>query len=241
MRLAMRRGLTAGICLLIGVWTLGGAEVAYRGTTYLVARISLYWLDPDGRRFGQLCAVQHFLEGRGRRVRLLMNAGIFDPTGTPNGLVIIDGKVRRPLNRSAGTGNFYLRPNGVFFVEGDRAAVRTTAEFAQERTVPRLAIQSGPLLLRGGVTHPAFRADSTSRLHRNGVGVRRDGTVLFAITEFDQPHWPNLWEFADFFRSQGCDDALFLDGDISQMVVDPAGPISPGNYFGAIFAVSEPR
>jgi len=34
---------------------------------------------------------------------------------------------------------------------------------------------------------------------------------------------------------------LFLDGDISQMIVDPKGPIPPRNYFGAIFAVSEAR
>jgi len=34
---------------------------------------------------------------------------------------------------------------------------------------------------------------------------------------------------------------LFLDGDISQMVVDPRGPISPSNFFAAIFAVSEAK
>jgi uncharacterized protein YigE (DUF2233 family) len=51
----------------------------------------------------------------------------------------------------------------------------------------------------------------------------------------------NLFEFADFFRSRGCRDALFLDGDISQVIVDPKGAIPPGNNFGAIFAVAEKR
>jgi len=169
----------------------------------------------------------------------MMNAGIFEQDGTPSGLLISDGITRHSLNERAGTGNFYLPPNGVLFILGGKAFVRTTAEFAKVNETPRLAIQSGPLLLREGRTHPAFREDSTNRLHRNGVGIRRDGSVLFAITELDQPKRPNLWEFADFFRAQGCADALFLDGDISQMVVDPKGPIAPGNYFGAIFAVSE--
>ena len=88
--------------------------------------------------------------------------------------------------------------------------------------------------------HSSFRAESTNYLHRNGVGVRKDGKVLFAITEFGQSRYPNLYEFAAFFRSQGCADALFLDGDLSQMVIDPKGPIPAGNHFGAIFAISKP-
>ncbi len=36
----------------------------------------------------------------------------------------------------------------------------------------------------------------------------------------------------------GCDNALFLDGDISQMAVNPTGPIR-SNEFGAMFVVSE--
>lgn len=69
------------------------------------------------------------------------------------------------------------------------------------------------------------------------MGVRPDGTVVFAITEFGQPRYATLHEFAEFFRSQGCPNALFLDGDISRMFVNP-GDIPPSNYFGAIFAIA---
>jgi uncharacterized protein YigE (DUF2233 family) len=221
-----------------------GATIEYHGTRYLTFvaqpdQVEIYWRDADGQRIGQFSRLQEYLAGQGRVVRFMMNAGIFEQDGTPSGLLISDGVTRLPLNQQAGAGNFYLQPNGVFFTLGGKAFVRTTAEFAKVKETPRVAIQSGPLLLRDGRTHPAFRQDSMNRLHRNGVGILRDGRVLFAITELDQPKRPNLWEFADFFRSQGCADALFLDGVISQMVVDPKEPVVSGNDFGAIFAVSE--
>ena len=55
-----------------------------------------------------------------------------------------------------------------------------------------------------------FKEDSKWRLHRNGVGIDKDGGVLFVMTEFGSAKKPNLWEFADVFRRLGCRDALFL-------------------------------
>jgi len=171
----------------------------------------------------------------------MMNAGIFEEGGIPAGLVAIEGKCLRPLNTADGNGNFFLKPNGVFYVESGLARVVSTPEYAARKPSPRIAIQSGPLLLQNGRIHPAFRPASLHRLHRNGVGIKKDGSVLFVITEFGQSRFPNLYEFADFFRSQGCADALFLDGDLSQMIVNPKTSILPGNHFGAIFAVTEPK
>ena len=68
----------------------------------------------------------------------------------------------------------------------------------------------------------------------------RTGRVVFAITEFGETNLVNLYDFAELFRSLGCRDALFLDGDISGCVVNPTGPIVPGNHFGAIIAVTRP-
>lgn len=86
--------------------------------------------------------------------------------------------------------------------------------------------------------NPTARFLGAAKWPQNG-GVRRDGRVVFAVTDLDHPRWPNLWDFADLFRALGCEDALFLDGDLSQMVVDPPGEIPSGNYFGAIFVVVE--
>ena len=100
------------------------------------------------------------------------------------------------------------------------------------------AVQSGPLLLEKGKTHPAFNKDLKSRLLRNGVGVTKEGRVVFAISDAKGGKWPNLFEFADLFRSLGCDDALFLDGDISQMRFgESLGRAS--NRFASVIAVVE--
>ena len=48
----------------------------------------------------------------------------------------------------------------------------------------------------------------------------------------------NLWDFAGLFLTLGCKDALFLDGDLSQMALSPAAPVE-SNRFGAIFVVAE--
>ena len=92
------------------------------------------------------------------------------------------------------------------------------------------------MLLIDGQRHPAFREGSISKLHRNGVGVDREGRLVFAITDRDQK--VNFWDFAGLFLKLGCKDALFLDGTISQMAVNPDKPVQ-SNQFGAMFIVAE--
>jgi len=222
-------------------------KVEHNGTifyTYTVApkEVGLYWADAAGQPFRQFAKLQAHLAAEGKRLRFIMNGGLFEDDGAPCGLLVIDGKTLKPLNLKDAPGNFYLKPNGVFFIDGKGAAhiVPSTEYEAHPSAAPRLAIQSGPLLLHNGKVHPAFRPDSTNRLHRNGVGVRKDGKVVFAITGFEQAKRVTLYEFAEFFRSQGCENALFLDGDISRMLVDPEGAMVPGNFYGTIFAVTAP-
>lgn len=222
----------------------GETPVEYQGTRYRTFtcapdKVKLFWLDPTGKPFHQFSRLQEHLKSEGRKLRFIMNAGIFEEGGIPSGLLVVGGKIEHPLNTSPGVGNFFLQPNGVFYVDARGAHVVATSEYASLQASPRCAVQSGPLLLHNGQIHSAFRAESKNRLHRNGVGILPDGRVFFAISEFQQEKRPNLYEFADFFRAQGCKDALFLDGDISQMFTDPSGPITPGNHFGAIFAVTD--
>ncbi len=199
--------------------------------------VRLLWLDPDGKRFGLLQAARKFLEDAGEPVRMVTNGGIFKAGGVPNGLCVVDGKTVQPLNQNSGQGNFFLKPNGVFYVDASGAHVCSTEQYAERSPAARIAIQSGPLMLEDGLVHPAFIPDSTSRLHRNGVGILPDGRVLFAITDFDRRPFPNLYEFATFFRERGCRDALFLDGDLSQMEVGDGEMEFQSNYFGSIIAV----
>ena len=177
-----------------------------------------------------------YLTGERLQVDTLMNGGIFEPGGVPSGLLIQNGKVLNPVNRNKGEGNFFLQPNGIFLIGSTGAAVIRTDEYPLKDITIQQSVQSGPLLMRQGKVHPAFNANSTSRLHRNGVGVTRKGEVVFAMTDFHSPKFPNLYEFAQLFRTLGCDDALFLDGDLSQMC-SGTDLLKTSNNFGSIIAV----
>ena len=97
-------------------------------------------------------------------------------------------------------------------------------------------MQSGPLLVSGGRIHPGLNPRGPSKYVRNGVGVRADGTVVFAMARDPV----NLYTFATMFRDAlQCPDALYLDGAISQFYIAPGRPDSAGNFAG-ILAVTAP-
>lgn len=153
----------------------------------------------------------------GDDVVVATNAGIFTPSFTPGGLLVSDGEQLRALNLSEGGGNFHLMPNGVFAVyEDGTAAVMESSTYQPEGVLH--ATQSGPALLLDGQIHPEFREFSSNLFWRSGVGVSPDGsTVYLAITN----HLVNFHTFARMFRDHlGCEDALYLDGNISGMWVE---------------------
>ncbi len=213
------------------------------GIVYCVLRVApsavrIIWKDQNGAPLQTFSATADYLRKHGEVPLTLMNGGIFEPGGVPSGLLIQDGKELRPINTADGTGNFFLKPNGVFLIGSRGAEVIRSDEFPLKGTQILYAVQSGPLLLRHAKMHPNFSATSTSRLHRNGVGVTPSGEVVFLITDEDSPKRPNLREFADAFTALGCVDALFLDGDISQMKTGANIP-SAISHFGSIIAVVE--
>lgn len=214
--------------------------ITYHVLTTTASSVRIIWKDADGKQLRTFPEVAHYLEGEKVKVDTLMNGGIFEPGGVPSGLMVQDGKMLSPVNRNKGNGNFFLMPNGIFLIGSKGAAVIRTDEYPLQDVKVEHAVQSGPLLLRQGQIHPSFNANSLSRLHRNGVGVTKDGDVVFAMTDFDSPKFPNLHEFARFFKDHGCADALFLDGDISQMKWGE-NITARSNRFGSIIAVTETK
>lgn len=176
-------------------------------------RIELFLRDDAGRTFKRFDRLKSWLASRNERLRFAMNAGMFHPDLSPVGLLVLSGQQVSPLNLSDGTGNFFLKPNGVFFVSESGPGIVESSEYPALAQGVRLATQSGPLLVRNGALHPAINATSTSRLLRNGVGTSGD-TIMFVISE--QP--VNLYEFAIYFRDElHCSDALYLDGVVSSL------------------------
>lgn len=212
------------------------AGVKFRVVRVVPEQVQVVWKDDAGEPFRSFDRVQAAFAKKGKTVKFIMIAGIFEPGGIPSGLHIEGGKQLRPINLADAPGNFFLKPNGVCSFT-DKAFIGTPEVWKKQSTgKERWAIQSGPLLLINGQRHPAFREGSASKLHRNGVGVDNKGRLVFAIT--DKGEMVNFWDFAGLFLQLGCKNALFLDGDISKVAVNPDKPMET-NLFGAMFVVAE--
>jgi uncharacterized protein YigE (DUF2233 family) len=85
-----------------------------------------------------------------------------------------------------------------------------------------------------GKIHPAFKDGSLNLNIRNGVGILPGNKILFAMSK-----WPvNFYDFAEYFKSQGCKDALYLDGAISRTYLPEKNWSQTGGDFGVIIGVS---
>jgi uncharacterized protein YigE (DUF2233 family) len=200
--------------------------------------LSLSWRDAQGKPLEKFSRLREHL--RPREVKFAINAGIFTPANEPLGLHIENARELRPLNLGkleGGQFNFYLKPNGVFYVLSNRAAVVESAQFAALKIQPWLACQSGPLLLTNGVIHPEFRPASSNLFYRTGVGVAADGKVVFALTL----QRSRFHDFARLFKERlGCDNALYLDGEICGIYLPELRfTRDAAASYAAMFAVSE--
>lgn len=230
---------------------LAGTErVEFEGAVYQLYRVDrsalgsleLFWLDAQDHPLGGFAGLLAYVEKQGKKVEFATNAGIFRHGPRPLGLTISGGKELVPLNLAKGEGNFFLKPNGVFYVDdGKGAGVMSAEDFARSGLKPRLAVQSGPVLLLQGKMHPAFRQDSPNKRLRNGVGIRaEDGQVIFAMSDRNDREKGRVrfYQLAELFRHLGCRDALYLDGDISDMLVNPAPGMKPvPNTFAAMLGI----
>jgi uncharacterized protein YigE (DUF2233 family) len=209
-------------------------DVTFEAIPYIVCEVNLaeYDLalrrtDAAGRPFGgiaALAALEPFI--------VATNAGMYHDDLAPVGLYVEGGVERFPINFEDDVGNFFMKPNGVFYVDEDgNAGVMETVAFAASGIKPGLATQSGPMLLIDGRIHPRFEENGASRFIRNGVGADGGARAVLAISR--QP--VSLGSFARLFRDElGLSNALFFDGGIAALhdgrryLVggdQPAGPI----------------
>ncbi len=198
-------------------------------------KLGLYNINVEGRPYGDFSSLIDVLSSENKILTFAMNAGMFDQNLKAIGLYVENGKQLKKLNRRNGAGNFHMKPNGVFYVKGDKAGVMETEAFAKSGIKPDLASQSGPMLVIKGDIHPKISASGTSRKIRNGVGMVDDHTLVFVISNGPV----TFYEFASLFQNElACDNALFLDGSISALFSSELGrqdgflPIGPivGTY-----------
>ena len=195
-------------------------EVIYRNQKFDVVKIDLrktpvqfFWKNKNGQLIRSLENLKKEVENENKELLFAMNAGMYQRDRNPQGLYIENGKTIKPLDTlQDGYGNFYLQPNGVFYLKNDSAGVLTSNVFSKKNINPTWATQSGPMLLINGKIHPKF-TDGSKNLHiRNGVGILPSGEILFAMSK----EKINFFDLASFFKKHGCQNALYLDGFVSK-------------------------
>ncbi|CAA6812741.1 MAG: Unknown protein [uncultured Aureispira sp.] len=168
----------------------------------------------------QYQSLNHAYQAHPRDYLMLTNGGMFHPRGIPVGLFVEETVESVGLNFDEDRGNFFLLPNGVFFVSCDHVAgVLETEQFRdsiyQKGTPLKLATQSGPMLVIDSLRHPKFNKNSPNNYIRSGVGVTADQKIIFILSK----EAVNFYTFASIFLEKGCKNALYLDGAISDMYI----------------------
>lgn len=194
--------------------------------------LKFYWKDEKNTNLSSFGRLKEWLHKKGEKLVFATNGGMYLKDRSPQGLFIQNGIVQKTIDTiQKGYGNFYMQPNGVFYITNDNKGYVTTSLKFLTKGV-KFATQSGPMLVVDDKIHHKFREGSKNLNVRNGVGVLPNGNVLFAMSK----QAINLFDFASYFKKQGCKNALYLDGFVSRTYLPSKNSrITDGN-FGVIIA-----
>jgi uncharacterized protein YigE (DUF2233 family) len=195
--------------------------------------LQFYWKNDNGEILGSIQNLKNYVENKNLTLNFAMNGGMYMEDLKPLGLYIQEGKKLKSLNKAEGSGNFYLKPNGVFYITNDNVPfVCKTSDFLGNNI--KYATQSGPMLVVDGQIHSAFKKGSTNLNIRNGVGILPNKKAVFAISKTAI----NFYDFAKYFQQLGCKNALYLDGFVSRMYLPEKKWIQTDGNFGVIIGVT---
>ncbi len=204
-----------------------GVASACQQNIFETYRFTLCSFDPDKHDFSMMVDAQNGTKLRNfsnlgtalgkdkKRLSFAMNAGMYGWDSAPIGLYIENGIKRRGVNTRDAGGNFYNKPNGIFWKDVNGYHISTTDDYiALAPQNVEYASQSGPMLVINGILHPEFVHNGPSRKTRNGVGITATGKTLFVIS--DDP--VSFGVFARYFRDVlKTPNALYFDGTVSAL------------------------
>ncbi|HUM46446.1 MAG TPA: phosphodiester glycosidase family protein [Chitinophagales bacterium] len=197
--------------------------------------IDFYWKDEKGATMRSIQNLKSYVESKKLELLFAMNGGMFKADNSPQGLYIEEFRTLAALDTGSGNGNFYLKPNGVFYMTTDSTPVICkTTSFVNTGDI-KYATQSGPMLVFDGQIHPAFRESSKNLNIRNGVGILPDDNLIFVMSKTAI----NFYDFATYFKSLGCENALYLDGFVSRAYLPEKNWIQVDGNFGVIIGVTK--
>jgi uncharacterized protein YigE (DUF2233 family) len=199
--------------------------------------LQFYWKNDKGEILKSIQQLKTDVERQHRQLVFAMNGGMYNRNLSPQGLFIQHAKTIAPLDTASGNDNFYLKPNGVFYITtGNVAVVCNTTDFVNNGKI-KYATQSGPMLVIDGQIHPVFKEGSTNLNIRNGVGILPDNKVVFAMSKTEI----NFYDFARYFQGLGCKNALYLDGFVSRTYLPEKNWVQLDGNFGVMIGVTIPQ
>jgi uncharacterized protein YigE (DUF2233 family) len=192
--------------------------------------LAFYWKSENGQPLKTFQNLKTELDKKDKKLLFAMNAGMFKTDFSPLGLYIEKGKTVTKLNTiQKAHGNFYLQPNGIFYLTKEKKPRICTSENFKPDSNIQYATQSGPMLVIDGKLHPKFTKGATSTHFRNGVGILPNGNLLFVMSK----EKVNFYDFATLFKNKKCKNALYLDGFVSKTYL----PVKDANDLGGDFGV----
>lgn len=197
--------------------------------------IQLFWKDGKGENFRSIQRLKSWFEENKKELVFAMNGGMYKTDNSPLGLYIENKVTLSPLNTANANGNFYLKPNGIFYITTDNVPVICTTPNFHDNGKIKYATQSGPMLVIDGKIHDAFKEGSANVNIRNGVGILPGNKVVFAMSKKEI----NLYDFAVYFKNLGCKNALYLDGFVSRTYLPEKNWIQTDGNFGVMIAITK--
>ncbi|ESU25225.1 putative periplasmic protein [Flavobacterium limnosediminis JC2902] len=197
--------------------------------------VEFYWKNEKGENFKNAENLKFWLKKQKRELVFATNGGMYKKDNSPQGLYI-ENKIKKiEIDTAKGNGNFYLKPNGVFYITIDKTPnICLTNDFVDNGKI-KYATQSGPMLVINGKIHSAFKENSTNLNIRNGVGILPNNEIIFAMSKKEI----NFYEFAQYFKNLGCKNALYLDGFVSRTYLPEKNWIQTDGDFGVIIGVTK--
>lgn len=195
-------------------------------------QLHFFWKNINNENYQSFQKLKKVLNDDGKELVFAMNGGMYKKDLSPQGLYIENGTIKSPLDTlQNGYGNFYLQPNGIFYITNNIPHIVTTKKFTFKKSIT-YATQSGPMLLIEGNIHEKFNQGSPNVHIRNGVGILPNGNLLFAMSK----EKINFYDFASFFKKKGCKNALYLDGFVSRTYLPSKSWEQLEGNFGVIIA-----
>lgn len=201
-------------------------------------QIRMYWKDADGKILGSISNLKKQVEQQEQQLLYACNGGMYMQNQAPLGYYIENGKTLQKINTKTGSGNFYLKPKGVFYVDDKNKAfvksIETVADrkFLQQEKINYLT-QSGPMLVHNNKINAQFTQGSSNINVRNGVGILPNGNAYFAMSTYPV----SFYDFAEHFKKKGCTEALYFDGFVSRSYCPQLNYVQTGGNFGVMVAV----